>query len=72
MFVFQLKTGKRECGTLIQWIITQLSKQTNNDIMKCARKWMELEKPIILSEATKTQTDKHSMAAFSQWWFPLR
>ena len=33
---------------------------TNNDIMKFAGKWMELEK-IILSEITHTQKDKHGM-----------
>ena len=32
----------------------------NNDIMKFAGKWMELEK-IILSEVTQTQKDTHSM-----------
>ena len=32
----------------------------NNDIMKFAGKWMELEK-IILSEVTQTQKDKHGM-----------
>ena len=32
----------------------------NNDIMKFAGKWMELEK-IILSEVTETQKDKHGM-----------
>ena len=32
----------------------------NNDIMKFAGKWMELEK-IILSEVTQTQKDKYGM-----------
>ena len=32
----------------------------NNDIMKFAGKWMELEK-IILSEVTLTQNDKNGM-----------
>jgi hypothetical protein len=33
---------------------------TNNEIMKYAGKWVELEK-IILSEGTQTQKDKHGM-----------
>ncbi|KAL6083721.1 hypothetical protein STEG23_014620 [Scotinomys teguina] len=34
------------------------SAEKNNDIMKFAGKWMELEN-IILSEVTQTQKDKH-------------
>ena len=33
----------------------------NNDIMKLAGKWMELEKKIILSEVTQTQKDMHGI-----------
>ena len=33
----------------------------NNDIMKFAGKWMELEKKNILSAVTQTQKDKYSM-----------
>ena len=36
----------------------------NNDIMKFAGKWMELEKKIILNEVTQTQKDKHGMYSF--------
>ena len=32
----------------------------NNDILKFAGKWMEIEKTI-LSEVTQTQKDKHGM-----------
>ncbi|OPX54070.1 hypothetical protein BTE48_16155 [Oceanospirillum multiglobuliferum] len=32
----------------------------NNDLMKFAGKWMELEN-IILTEVTQTQKDKHSI-----------
>ena len=35
----------------------------NNDILKFAGKWMELEKPI-LSEVAQTQKDKHGMYSF--------
>ena len=34
----------------------------NNDIMKFAGQWMELEN-IILSEVTQTQKDKHGMCS---------
>ena len=36
-------------------------EKKNNDIMKFAGKWMELEKEIILSEVTQTQKGKHIM-----------
>ena len=39
------------------------SKNKNNDIMKFAGKWMELES-IILGEVTQTQKDKHGMYTF--------
>ena len=39
----------------------------NNDIMKFAGKWMELEK-IILSEVTQTQKDKHGMYVLTYKW----
>ena len=35
----------------------------NNDFMKFAGKWMELEK-IILSEVTQAQKDTHGMCSF--------
>ena len=34
--------------------------EKNNDILKCAGKWMELEN-IILSEVTQTHKDKYHM-----------
>ena len=55
IIVPQLRNGLRKWGTFTQWDITQLLK--NNDIMKHAGKWMELEK-IILSEVTQIQKDK--------------
>ena len=36
----------------------------NNDIMKFAGKWVELEKKIILNEVTQTQKDEHGMYSF--------
>jgi hypothetical protein len=42
------------------YMINYYSAIKNNDIMKFAGKWMELEK-IILSEVTQTQKDKHGM-----------
>ncbi|KAL6058685.1 hypothetical protein STEG23_035834, partial [Scotinomys teguina] len=53
----QLKNGLRKCGTYIQWSTTQ--QRTNNNIMKFAGKWKELEN--ILTEVTQTQKDKHDM-----------
>ena len=43
------------------YIMEYYSAVKNNDIMKFAGKWMELEKKIILSEVTKTQKDKHGI-----------
>ena len=41
----------------------------NNDLMKFAVKWMELEKKIILSEETQTQKDKHSVYSLISEYF---
>ena len=40
----------------------------NNDFMKFAGKWMELEN-IILSEVTQSQRNKHSMNSLIEWIF---
>ena len=42
------------------YTVEYYSASKNNDIMKFAGKWMELEN-IILSEETQTQKDKHFM-----------
>ena len=41
----------------------------NEDIMKCAGKWMELEN-IILSEVTQTQKDMHGMYSLISGYLP--
>jgi hypothetical protein len=38
-----------------------VSKQQENDNMKFAGKWMQLERKINLSEVTQTQKDKYDM-----------
>ena len=43
------------------YTIEYYSAVKNDDLMKFAGKWMELEKKIILSEVTQTQEDKHGM-----------
>ncbi|KAL6086622.1 hypothetical protein STEG23_023326, partial [Scotinomys teguina] len=50
----QLKNGLRKCSTVTQWSTTQQRK--NNDIMKFAGKWMELEN--ILSKSSTATLDK--------------
>ncbi|KAL6081085.1 hypothetical protein STEG23_005416, partial [Scotinomys teguina] len=52
----QLTNGLRKCGTYTQ--MEYYSAEKNNNIMKFAGKWMELEN-LILSEVTQTQKDKH-------------
>ena len=52
----------------------ELLSDKNNDIMKFAGKYMELEKKNILSEITQTQKDAHgmnSLSAYLTWESPL-
>ena len=42
------------------WYTVEYSVVKNDDLVKFAGKWMELEK-VILSEATQTQKDKHGV-----------
>ncbi|KAL6085537.1 hypothetical protein STEG23_027147 [Scotinomys teguina] len=57
----QLKNGLRKCGT---YTMEYYSAEKNNNTMKFAGKWKELEN-IILSEVTQTQKDKHGSQASS-------
>jgi hypothetical protein len=62
------RNGNRKCGTFTQWSTTQTLKKKktkkkqkkNNDFMKFAGKWMELEN-ILLSEVTQSQMNKLSI-----------
>ena len=49
-------TAMKNCGTFTRWSTAEQKK--NNDILKFAGKWMDLEN-IILSELTQAQKGKY-------------
>ena len=63
--------GKMDKENLFIYTMEYYSAIKNNDIMKFADKWMELEKPIILSEETQTQRDKYGMYSLKSGHYTL-
>ena len=68
LFIIARSLKEPRCPSSDEWIQKMWYTYTmecysaikNEDIMKCAGKWMELEN-IILSEVTQTQKDMHGM-----------